>query len=47
MEKTLDKLMSVITRAEYIEVEPNVQLHVTDAGRRQTYCVIARMAVKR
>ena len=33
MEKTLDKLMSVITRAEYIEVEPNVQLHVTDAGR--------------
>jgi len=33
MEKTLDKLMSVITRAEYIEVEPNVRLHITDAGR--------------
>jgi non-heme chloroperoxidase len=33
MEKTLDKLMSVITRAEYLEVEPNVRLHVTDAGR--------------
>jgi pimeloyl-ACP methyl ester carboxylesterase len=32
MEKMLDKLMSGITRAEYIEVEPNVLLHVTDAG---------------
>jgi hypothetical protein len=32
MEKILDKLMSGITRAEYIEVEPNVLLHVTDAG---------------
>ena len=32
MEKVLDKLMSGITRAEYIEVEPNVRLHVTDAG---------------
>jgi pimeloyl-ACP methyl ester carboxylesterase len=28
----LDKLMSEIIRAEYIEVEPNVRLHVTDAG---------------
>ena len=32
MEKVLDKLMSGVTRAEYIEVEPNVRLHVTDAG---------------
>ena len=32
MEKVLDKLMSVITRAEYNEVEPNVRLHITDAG---------------
>jgi len=32
MEKELDKLMSGATRAEYIEVEPNVRLHVTDAG---------------
>jgi len=32
MEKVLDKLMSVITRAEYIEVEPNVHLHISDAG---------------
>ena len=32
MEKVLDKLMSEVTRAEYIEVEPNVLLHVTDAG---------------
>ena len=32
MEKVLDKLMSGATRAEYIEVEPNVRLHVTDAG---------------
>jgi pimeloyl-ACP methyl ester carboxylesterase len=32
MEKVLDKLMAGITRAEYIEVEPNVRLHITDAG---------------
>jgi len=32
METVLDKLMSGITRAEYIEIEPNVRLHVTDAG---------------
>ena len=32
MEKTLDKLMSGVARAEYIEVEPNVRLHITDAG---------------
>jgi non-heme chloroperoxidase len=32
MEKTLDKLMSGVVRAEYIEVEPNVRLHITDAG---------------
>jgi pimeloyl-ACP methyl ester carboxylesterase len=32
MEKVLDKLMSGMTRAEYIEVEPNVSLHITDGG---------------
>jgi hypothetical protein len=32
MDKVLDKLMAGITRAEYIEVEPNVGLHVIAAG---------------
>ena len=32
MEKILDKLISGMNRAEYIEVEPNVRLHITDAG---------------
>ncbi|MCX6168429.1 MAG: alpha/beta hydrolase [Ignavibacteriales bacterium] len=32
MENVLNKTLSGITRAEYIEVEPNVHLHVTDAG---------------
>jgi non-heme chloroperoxidase len=40
MEKVLDKLMSEITRAEYIEVEPNVQLHVTDAGEGRPVVLI-------
>jgi pimeloyl-ACP methyl ester carboxylesterase len=32
MEKLLKKTISGMVRAEYIEVEPNVRLHVTDAG---------------
>ena len=40
MEKVLDKLMAGITRAEYIEVEPNVQLHVTDAGEGRPIVLI-------
>jgi non-heme chloroperoxidase len=32
MEEQLQKTMSVTARAEYIEVETNVQLHITDAG---------------
>jgi len=40
MEKVLDKLMSGITRAEYIEVEPNVHLHVTDAGEGRPVVLI-------
>jgi pimeloyl-ACP methyl ester carboxylesterase len=32
MEKTQDKTKPEIVRAEYIEVEPNVRLHITDAG---------------
>jgi len=32
MEKVLEKLMAGLTRAEYVEVEPNVRLHITDAG---------------
>jgi pimeloyl-ACP methyl ester carboxylesterase len=40
MEKVLDKLMAVITRAEYIEVEPNVRLHITDAGQGKPVVLI-------
>jgi len=40
MEKVLDNLMSEITRAEYIEVEPNVHLHVTDAGEGRPVVLI-------
>jgi non-heme chloroperoxidase len=32
MEKLRKETMSEIARAEYIEVEPNVRLHITDAG---------------
>ena len=32
MENVLDKLMAGTTREEYIEAEPNVRLHITDAG---------------
>ena len=40
MEKTLDKLMSGVVRAEYIEVEPNVRLHVSDAGEGRPIVLI-------
>jgi non-heme chloroperoxidase len=40
MKKVLDKLMSGITRAEYIEVEPNVRLHITDAGEGRPIILI-------
>ena len=40
MEKVLDNLMSEITRAEYIEVEPNVHLHITDAGKGRPVVLI-------
>ncbi|EKD24521.1 MAG: alpha/beta hydrolase fold protein, partial [uncultured bacterium (gcode 4)] len=32
MKKLLKKTISGIVRAEYIEVKPNVRLHITDAG---------------
>ena len=32
MEKLLDKTIPGMVRAEYIEVESNVRLHITDAG---------------
>lgn len=32
MKKSLKKIISGMARAEYIEVEPNVCLHITDAG---------------
>ncbi|MFA6126612.1 MAG: alpha/beta hydrolase [Bacteroidales bacterium] len=32
MEKTINKIKPGSARAEYIEVEPNVRLHITDAG---------------
>ena len=32
--------MSVLARAEYIEVEPNVRLHVTDAGEGRPIVLI-------
>ncbi len=40
MEKVLNKTLSRITRAEYIEVEPNVHLHVTDAGEGKPIVLI-------
>lgn len=32
MQNTLDGTLSGVARTEYIEVEPNVRLHITDAG---------------
>ncbi len=40
MEKTINISKTVITRAEYIEVEPNVRLHITDAGEGRPIVLI-------
>lgn len=40
MEKLLDKTKSEMARAEYINVEPNVRLHLTDAGEGRPIVLI-------
>jgi pimeloyl-ACP methyl ester carboxylesterase len=40
MERILDKAIPGIARAEYIEVEPNVRLHITDAGEGRPIILI-------
>lgn len=40
MDKYIDKTSSQLARAEYIEVEPNVRLHVTDAGDGEAIVLI-------
>src|ERR1035437_8358626 len=40
MKNLLDKTMPGIARAEYIEVEPNVRLHITDAGEGKPIVLI-------
>ena len=40
MEKITAKVMSGTARAEYIEVEPNVRLHITDAGEGRPIVLI-------
>ena len=40
MEQVPDELMSTVARAEYIEVEPNVNLHITDAGEGRPVVLI-------
>jgi len=40
MEQVPEELMSAVARAEYIEVEPNVRLHITDAGKGRTIVLI-------
>ena len=40
MNKILDEKISVLARAEYIEVEPNVRLHITDAGEGRPIVLI-------
>jgi pimeloyl-ACP methyl ester carboxylesterase len=40
MENLLDKTMPGVARAEYIEVEPNVRLHITDAGEGKPIVLI-------
>ena len=40
MGKSIDKTMSGMARAEYIEVEPNVCLHITDAGEGRPIVLI-------
>jgi pimeloyl-ACP methyl ester carboxylesterase len=40
MEKVLDKLLAGTVRSEYIEVEPNVRLHISDAGEGRPVVLI-------
>jgi pimeloyl-ACP methyl ester carboxylesterase len=40
MEKSVEKSKSDMTQAEYIEVEPNVRLHITDAGEGRPIILI-------
>ena len=40
MEKLLDKTIPGTVRAEYIEVEPNVRLHISDAGEGRPIILI-------
>src|SRR5665647_2886006 len=40
MEKLFDETKSGVARAEYIEVEPNVHLHITDAGEGRPIVLI-------
>src|SRR5665647_2121592 len=40
MEKLFDEIKSGMGRAEYIEVEPNVHLHITDAGEGRPVVLI-------
>jgi non-heme chloroperoxidase len=40
MNKILDKTISGMARAEYIEVEPNIRLHITDAGEGRPIVLI-------
>jgi len=40
MQKLLDKTTCTMARAEYIEVEPNVRLHITDAGEGRPIILI-------
>jgi non-heme chloroperoxidase len=40
MEKSVEKSKSDMTRAEYIEVESNVRLHITDAGEGRPIILI-------
>ena len=36
----MEKIKASATRAEYIEVEPNVRLHITDAGEGRPIVLI-------
>ena len=40
MEKIIDRKITGMVRAEYIEVEPNVRLHITDAGEGRPIVLI-------
>jgi len=40
MDKLIEKTNSVLAREEYIEVEPNVRLHVTDLGEGRPVVLI-------